>query len=118
MRRHEYYVYIITNPNRKVLYVGVTNNVARRLVEHYANRGREKTFAGRYYCYCLVYVEQFKYINDAIAREKELKDWRRERKEELIKEFNPEWRFLNEEWCGEWPPEGQWKEYYDGLRKG
>lgn len=45
--RHEYFIYIITNPNRTTLYVGVTNDIARRLVEHYASRGHKKTFAGR-----------------------------------------------------------------------
>lgn len=103
MKQHQYYIYIITNPNKTVLYIGVTNNVARRITEHYANRGQKQTFAGRYY-YCLIYVEAFRYINDAIARETELKAWRREKKEALIATMNPEWKFLNEEWCGEWPP--------------
>jgi len=49
-------------------------------------------------------VEAFRYINDAISRETELKAWRREKKEALIATMNPEWKFLNEEWCGEWPP--------------
>lgn len=115
MKKYQYYVYIITNSSRKVLYIGVTNNVARRVVEHYANRGKSKTFAGRYHCYYLVYVEEFKYINDAIAREKELKAWRREKEEALVDTVNPERRFLNEEYCGEWPPGELWKEYLDEL---
>jgi putative endonuclease len=119
MKIHEYYVYITTNPNNSTLYTGVTNNIARRLVEHYANRGKPKTFAGRYYCYCLVYMETHQYINNAIAREKEIKDWTRERKEALIKEVNPQWRFLNHEWCGEWPPQKIWGVYLEELeRKG
>jgi putative endonuclease len=113
MRRHEYYVYIITKPKCTTLYTGVTNSIARRLVEHYANRGKQKTFAGRYFCYCLVYVETHQYINNAIAREKEIKDWTRERKEALIREVNPDWRFLNEECCGEWPPNKIWGEYME-----
>ena len=97
MKEHHYYVYITTNPNRTVLYVGVTNNLCRRMLEHYDNRGNQKTFTGRYFCYCLIYWEHFTYINDAIAREKEIKKWRREKKEKLISQFNPAWRFLNGE---------------------
>lgn len=94
---HAHFVYITTNPSRTTLYIGVTNDIARRLVEHYANRGKPKTFAGKYYCYCLVYLELYQYVNNAIARETELKDWRRELKEALIAEFNPKWKFLNAE---------------------
>jgi putative endonuclease len=101
---HHYYIYIVTNPEKKVLYVGVTNNLAQRLIEHYANRGNPKTFAGRYFCYNLVYHEEFKYINDAIAREKEIKGWRREKKLALINTVNPSWIFLNKEVCDGWPP--------------
>ena len=115
MKRHEYYVYITTNPNRTVLYIGITNDIGRRLVEHYANRGKKGTFAGKYYCYCLVYVEMYHYVDVAIARETELKDWNRGMKEMLITGFNPKWKFLNEEWCGEWPPRIIWSDYYRSL---
>jgi len=115
--QHHYYVYITTNPNRTTLYVGVTNDIARRLVEHYANRGRQDTFAGKYYCYCLIYLELYQYVLDAIDREKEIKDWNKEKKETLICEFNPKQRFLNEEWCHEWPPRVIWSNYYEQLRK-
>src|SRR5258705_5585317 len=74
-RQHEYYVYIVTNPERTVLYTGVTNNLPQRLIEHYTNRGQPKTFAGKYYCYNLIYFECFQYINDAIAKEKVIKGW-------------------------------------------
>ena len=114
---HEYYTYITTNPNRKVLYTGVTNHLARRLVEHYARRGQPKTFAGKFYCYCLVYVEEFQYIDDAIEREKQLKRFTREQKEVLIGKANPEWLFLNKEFCQEWPPRKIWGEYCEALRK-
>ncbi len=67
---HEYFVYITTNPNRKALYIGVTNDVAARLVEHYANRGKPDSFAGKYYFYCLIYLESYQYVEDVIAREK------------------------------------------------
>ena len=102
--RHEYYIYIVTNPQRTVLYIGVTNDLAIRLMEHYSNRGQFKTFAGRYYCYNLIYYETFQYINNAIAREKEIKGWRRQKKLDLIKKMNPDWIFFNERFCIHWPP--------------
>ena len=102
--RHLYYVYIITNTQRTVLYTGVTNNLSQRLTEHWMNRGDFKTFAGRYYCYNLVYFEEFQYIYNAIAREKEIKGWRREKKLQLIETRNPDWGFLNAQVCGDWPP--------------
>jgi putative endonuclease len=101
---HQYYIYIVTNPEKTVLYTGVTNNLLQRLIEHWTNRGDLKTFAGKYYCYNLIYFEEFLYINNAIAREKEIKGWRREKKLSLIQTKNPDWFFLNAEVCGEWPP--------------
>ncbi len=95
MREHKYWVYIITNQKKTVLYIGVTNSLARRLEEHFQNRGTPKSFAGRHHCYYLVYYEEFKYINKAIAREKQLKKWRRQKKEWLIELKNPTWDFLN-----------------------
>jgi putative endonuclease len=92
-----YFVYILTNAKKTVLYVGVTNDLARRLQEHYDNRGNPQTFAGKYYCYYLVYWEMFKDVRYAIEREKEIKKWRREKKEALIGTLNPEWKFLNNE---------------------
>ena len=103
-RDYRFYVYILTNPERKVLYTGVTNNLAARLKEHYDNRGKEKTFAGRYYCYNLVYFEVHQYILNAIRQEKWIKYLSRSEKESLIAQHNPEWKFLNREVCGEWPP--------------
>ena len=99
-----YYTYIISNPNRTVLYTGVTNNIARRLIEHYLNRGNEKTFAGRYFCYYLLYVSEFKYVNDAIWFEKEIKRQSRKWKIDLIKEINPTMKSLNHMILGVWPP--------------
>jgi len=103
-KQHLYFVYIVTNHERTVLYIRVTNNLEPRLSEHYFNRGHRKTFAGRFYCYNLIYFEEFQYINDAIAREKELKAWRLEKKEALIKTKNPDWMFLNKSVCRFWPP--------------
>ncbi|MFM9946135.1 MAG: GIY-YIG nuclease family protein [Bacteroidia bacterium] len=95
---HNYYVYILTNSLRTVLYIGVTNDLYRRLLEHYQDSKTEKkTFAGMYNCYNLIYYEHFEHINHAIDREKEIKGWRRSRKEVLINEINPDWKFLNDE---------------------
>ena len=100
----KFYVYISTNPNKEALYVGFTNNLRERIIEHYLNRGNPETHAGKYYCYFLVYYEEFKYVNNAIEREKEIKKWRREKKIHLINSFNPEWKFLNFELFDKWPP--------------
>ena len=89
-----YYVYITTNPGKKVLYIGVTNNLSVRLAQHYTNRGSDKTFAGRYFCYNLIHVEEYPDSNAAIAREKELKGWTRAKKDALIVINNPEWLFI------------------------
>jgi putative endonuclease len=99
MKEHHYYVYIVTNPTKKVLYMGVTNNLSRRLEEHFENRGKPETFAGKYFCYNLVYWEHHQYVLNAIEREKEIKGWKRIKKEALISSFNDEWRFLNHEVC-------------------
>lgn len=101
---HSYYVYITTNPGKEVLYTGVTNNLAQRIAEHYLNRGNSKTFAGKYYCYELIYWEHFQYINDAIAREKEIKGWSRKKKLTLIQSNNPNLLFLNGSVSDFWPP--------------
>ena len=94
MKDHQYYVYILTNFRKTVLYVGVTNDLVRRLGEH--ERG-ESTFTVKYNCFYLVYWEFHQYVNNAIEREKEIKGWRRSKKETLINDFNPEWKFLNQE---------------------
>lgn len=97
MNQHNYFVYITTNPNRSTLYVGVTNDLPTRLAQHFENKGKTKTFAGKYFCYNLVYWERHQYVDHAIAREKEIKKWSREKKEALINSMNPEWKFLNKE---------------------
>lgn len=84
-----YYIYILTNPNKTVLYVGVTGDLKRRIFEHRNQRGNEKTFTGRYYCYKLVYYEVYSDIKQAIYREKEIKSFTRQKKIELIKQMNP-----------------------------
>lgn len=92
-----YFVYIVTNPSREVLYIGMTNDLNRRLMEHFENRGNAKTFAGRYFCYKLVYFERHHSALAAIEREKEIKKWSRRKKDALIKAENPRLRFLNAE---------------------
>ena len=94
MWNYNYYVYITTNPDKTVLYVGVTNDIERRLFEHHENKGKRETFAGRYFCYNLIWFEHFFDINEAIMREKEIKGWRREKKELLIAKLNPDWKTI------------------------
>jgi putative endonuclease len=100
MKHHNYFVYITTNPEKTTLYIGVTNDLDRRMTEHFNNRGNEQTFAGKYYCYNLIYYERHGYIQDAIEREKAIKKWRREKKNALIESLNPTWQFLNAEIMG------------------
>jgi putative endonuclease len=91
-----FYVYIITNKHRTTYYIGMTNNLGRRLKEHKENIEKGiKTFATRYNIEFLVYYENFTWVQQAIAREKELKGWRRDKKLELIRSFNENFEFLN-----------------------
>ena len=93
---HSYYVYIITNKFRSTYYIGMTNNLKVRFQQHKDNIVlKNKTFASKYGLEYLVYYEKFVWVQEAIAREKELKKWRREKKLELIRSFNPEFEFLN-----------------------
>ena len=93
---HTYYIYIITNKHRSTFYIGVTQNLKVRLKQHKENiENNNKTFASKYGIEFLVYYEKFTWIQEAIAREKELKGWIRTKKIELIKEFNPTFEFLN-----------------------
>ena len=105
---HVYYVYILTNSTKKVLYVGLTNDLEQRVMEHYLRRGNPESFVGRYSCFFLVYYEEYKYIDDAIEREKEIKKWSRKKKNRLVETMNPEWQFLNVELYGSWPPTEKW----------
>lgn len=94
---HTYYIYIITNKAKTVLYTGVTNNLKIRLQQHFDNiETNNPTFASRYQVQYLLYFEKFTWIQDAIAREKEIKGWRREKKMNLIKTINPDLNFLNQ----------------------
>ncbi len=99
-RDYTFYVYILTNPTKTTLYVGFTNSLTRRLGQHRNNKGQFKTFAGRYHCYNLIYYEIFQYVNEAIAREKQIKRWSRAKKEALINTKNPNWHSLNLNFIG------------------
>ena len=89
----EYYVYILTNRNRTVLYIGITHDLKRRLHEH--ENHLLEGFSDKYNVTNLVYFETYHCPKEAIAREKQLKGWTRARKEELINRMNPKWQFLN-----------------------
>jgi len=104
LNTRQYYVYILSNYKKTVLYTGMTNNLEQRIIEHYLERGNAKTFTGKYHVFYLLYYECTQYVNNAIAREKEIKSFSRKRKEELINAFNPEWKFLNHELLSKWPP--------------
>lgn len=95
---HNYFVYILTNYNKTVLYTGMTNDLVRRLQEHEADsKGPQKTFAGKYKCIYLVFWQRFQYVWHAIESEKEIKLLKRDKKEAIINDFNPTWKFLNDE---------------------
>ncbi|MCM1438389.1 MAG: GIY-YIG nuclease family protein [Roseburia sp.] len=85
----QYYVYILTTVNNTALYVGVTNSLTRRISEH--KNEMQNGFTKRYNLCKLIYYETTGDVKAAIAREKQLKGWRRAKKLELIKNFNPEW---------------------------
>ncbi|MFA7169382.1 MAG: GIY-YIG nuclease family protein [Candidatus Paceibacterota bacterium] len=93
-RKFDFYVYIMTSSSG-TLYVGVTNNLARRVSEH--KEGKIKGFTEKYSCKKLVFVEHHQYVYNAIEREKEIKSWMRYKKEELIKSTNPDWKDLSDQ---------------------
>ena len=111
MKFRLYYIYILTNQTKTVLYTGVTNDLKQRIIEHWTACGKTNSFTSKYRTFYLLYYECFEYISDAIAREKEIKNWTRERKMQLINRTNPELKFLNEELFGHWPPKQVWKRF-------
>jgi putative endonuclease len=90
------WVYIIANKNITTFYIGVTNNIERRMLEHKASLG--SLFASKYKLTCLLFQEELPSISDAIKREKQLKNWHQNWKLNLIKEENPELIDLAREW--------------------
>ncbi|GAA4292912.1 GIY-YIG nuclease family protein [Aestuariibaculum suncheonense] len=89
---HNYWVYIITNKPRGTLYIGVTGGIDDRMERHVLGKG--SVFTKKYKLKRLVYFEEFQYINDAIKREKQLKNWHRQWKINLIEQNNPNWENL------------------------
>jgi len=89
-----YSIYIMTNKTNSVLYIGVTNELRRRVKEH--KNGQIEGFTQKYKLHKLVYYENFSDVNMAIAREKQLKGWTRVKKERLIENMNPEWNDFSE----------------------
>jgi len=87
-----YYTYILTNKYNEVLYIGVTNDLARRVAEH--RSGTIPGFTQKYNCHKLVYYEEYSEVEIAIAREKQLKKWSRPKKDTLIATMNKEWEEL------------------------
>jgi putative endonuclease len=95
----KFFVYIVTNTHHTVLYIGVTNDLQRRMETH--QLGVVGAFSTLYRTNKLVYFEETSDIRSAIEREKELKGWRREKKVGLIESLNPEWRDLMQEYPSE-----------------
>jgi putative endonuclease len=89
-----YYVYILAGRRHCTLCIGVTNSVRKRLEEH--RNGQGSSFVKKYRVFRLVYVEEYERVEDAIAREKQLKRWKRDWKIELIERENLEWRDLSD----------------------
>ncbi len=104
MRNHDYWVNILTNKHRTTLYIGITNDIVRRLYQHRC--GEADGFAKRYHLDRLVWLEHFRKVTDAIACEKKLKGWRRSRKVALIERTNPRWLDLSDDW-------GQQPKFFD-----
>jgi putative endonuclease len=93
---HQYYVYLLASKIRGTLYIGVTNDLQRRVYEH--KTGIKKGFTYKYGVNRLVYFETFQNINEAIDREKKLKKWNRDWKIELFEKENPSWQDLAKDW--------------------
>ncbi|MGX1930811.1 GIY-YIG nuclease family protein [Flagellimonas sp. 2504JD4-2] len=93
---HQYYVYILTNKRYGTLYIGMTNDLERRVFEH--KRKLIDGFTKKYGLDTLVYFEIFSQVNDAILREKRLKKWKRQWKIDLIEKENKNWNDLAFDW--------------------
>ena len=91
-----YFVYILSNWNDSVVYIGVTSNLPKRLYEH--RNGLADGFTKKYNVHKLVYFEQTNDVYAAISREKQLKNWSRTKKNALISHQNPTWRDLSLDW--------------------
>ncbi|WP_448874923.1 GIY-YIG nuclease family protein [Desulfobulbus propionicus] len=94
-----YFVYCLTNKYSNVMYIGMTNNLVRRVYEHKTKQ--VSGFTEKYNVNRLVYFEETPDVEVAIAREKEIKKWRRAKKNVLVTAMNPEWKDLSEGWYGD-----------------
>ena len=94
---HKNYVYIVTNKNNTVLYTGVTSDLIKRIYQHKVKHYK-KSFASRYNCDKLVYFEEYDSMEEAIYREKQIKNYKRYKKVDLIEQTNPDWNDLSEGW--------------------
>jgi len=98
-REYNFYVYIMASSS-DTLYIGITNDLIRRVNEH--KEGKIPGFSRKYSCKKLVCYEHSTYVYNAIEREKEIKKWRREKKQNLIKTINPHWKDLYQELGGDY----------------
>jgi putative endonuclease len=96
MKNHLYYVYVVTNKSNTALYIGVTSDLENRVWQH--QEKEYKGYTSKYQINKLVYFEEFQWIQDAIAREKQLKGGSRQKKIDLIVGMNPSWRDLSLDW--------------------
>lgn len=92
MCSHAYYLYILATSKNAMLYIGVTNDMARRLSEHQS--GETNGYTKKFHVHKLVYFESFEDVRNAIDREKQLKRWSRAKKNALVERMNPEWKDL------------------------
>jgi putative endonuclease len=92
---HHYYVYIVASRTH-ILYIGITDNIERRVEQH--RNAEIQGFTATYHCNRLVFWEPYQYVQKAIAREKQLKRWRRSKKIWLIELANPTWADLSDAW--------------------
>ena len=97
--KSEYAVYIMASKRNGTLYIGVTNDLTRRVNEHRSGEGEGSGFTQKYHVQLLVYYEFFNDVNDAIRREKQLKNWKRTWKLALIEKENPEWEDFDSHIC-------------------
>jgi len=97
-RDFDFWVYMMTNRHDSVLYIGLTNDLARRISEHRADE--ISGFTASYQCHKLVYHEHYSEVEEAIAREKQLKKWSRAKKADLIERMNPRWLDLADDILG------------------
>jgi putative endonuclease len=93
---HQYYIYMMANRRKNVLYTGMTNSLEARVWQH--KNKAVPGFTKKYNCDQLVYYEIFEQVTDAIDRETQIKSWRREKKNALIASMNPEWNDLAADW--------------------